>query len=94
MTPIVKVFMPPREILIPALEAVLYSGMVGEGEHVYSFEDKFKSMFNIGNGFAVVNKRGSENRDEITPEGFQNNAAACALTARLYVGTRGKSAKQ
>lgn len=53
MTPIVKVFMPPREILIPALEAVLYSGMVGEGEHVYSFEDKFKSMFNIENGFAV-----------------------------------------
>ncbi|MDI3361447.1 DegT/DnrJ/EryC1/StrS family aminotransferase [Lelliottia sp. V89_10] len=53
MTPIVKVFMPPKEILLPAVESVLYSGMVGEGEHVYTFEDKFKSMFNIDNGFAV-----------------------------------------
>ncbi|KNC94556.1 DegT/DnrJ/EryC1/StrS family aminotransferase [Trabulsiella odontotermitis] len=53
MTPIVKVFMPPKDILLPALEDVLYSGMVGEGQHVYSFEEKFKSIFGIENGFAV-----------------------------------------
>ena len=29
--PLVKVAMPPRETLMPALEAVLYSGMVAEG---------------------------------------------------------------
>lgn len=33
----------------------------------------------IGDGFAVVNKRGSENRDEITPEGFQSNHAGGIL---------------
>lgn len=53
MTPVVKVFMPPKEVLMPALEEVLYSGMIGEGEYVYSFEDKFKSTFGIENGFAV-----------------------------------------
>ncbi|EHM42141.1 chorismate synthase [Hafnia alvei ATCC 51873] len=33
----------------------------------------------IGDGFAVVNKRGSENRDEIMPEGFQSNHAGGIL---------------
>ncbi|NKI76005.1 chorismate synthase [Dickeya sp. CFBP 2040] len=33
----------------------------------------------IGDGFAVVNRRGSENRDEITPEGFQSNHAGGIL---------------
>jgi len=33
----------------------------------------------IGDGFAVVTKRGSENRDEITPEGFQSNHAGGML---------------
>ncbi|NIG98951.1 MAG: chorismate synthase [Serratia symbiotica] len=33
----------------------------------------------IGDGFAVVTKRGSENRDEITPEGFQSNYAGGIL---------------
>lgn len=33
----------------------------------------------IGDGFAVVNKRGSENRDEITPEGFLSNHAGGVL---------------
>ncbi|WP_127956950.1 chorismate synthase [Serratia microhaemolytica] len=33
----------------------------------------------IGDGFAVVNKRGSENRDEITPEGFLTNHAGGIL---------------
>lgn len=33
----------------------------------------------IGDGFATVTKRGSENRDEITPEGFQSNHAGGIL---------------
>lgn len=33
----------------------------------------------IGDGFGVVNKRGSENRDEITPQGFQSNHAGGIL---------------
>ncbi|MCC3703075.1 chorismate synthase [Rouxiella badensis] len=33
----------------------------------------------IGDGFAVVNKRGSENRDEITPQGFESNHAGGIL---------------
>ncbi|AVF33651.1 chorismate synthase [Rahnella sikkimica] len=33
----------------------------------------------IGDGFAVVSKRGSENRDEITPNGFQSNHAGGIL---------------
>ncbi|KYP97754.1 chorismate synthase [Sodalis-like endosymbiont of Proechinophthirus fluctus] len=33
----------------------------------------------IGDGFSVIGKRGSENRDEITPEGFQSNHAGGIL---------------
>ncbi|ACS86370.1 chorismate synthase [Musicola paradisiaca] len=33
----------------------------------------------IGDGFAVVGKRGSENRDEITPDGFVSNHAGGIL---------------
>lgn len=33
----------------------------------------------IGDGFAVINKRGSENRDEITPDGFLSNHAGGIL---------------
>ncbi|QHP59100.1 chorismate synthase [Pectobacterium carotovorum] len=33
----------------------------------------------IGDGFAVVTKRGSKNRDEITPDGFQSNHAGGIL---------------
>ena len=33
--------MPPRAALMPALEAVLYSGQVGEGQAVLDFEAAF-----------------------------------------------------
>jgi perosamine synthetase len=51
--PIVKVGMPPRDVLMPALEAVLYSGMIGEGEHVYEFERRFGETFGLRNVLAV-----------------------------------------
>ena len=33
----------------------------------------------IGDGFGVVNQRGSEHRDELTPEGFASNHAGGVL---------------
>jgi hypothetical protein len=37
MLPIVKVRLPPVDVLMPSLEGLLYSGMLAEGEHVYEF---------------------------------------------------------
>lgn len=51
--PLVKVAMPPREALLPALESVLYSGMISEGEFVYRFEDVFAKMFRLNNVLAT-----------------------------------------
>lgn len=39
--------MPPRERLMPALEEVLYGGMIAEGEHVYRFEAEFARTFRL-----------------------------------------------
>lgn len=47
MIPLVKVLMPPPNTLMPALERVLYSGMIAEGEHVYRFEDEFAKTFHL-----------------------------------------------
>lgn len=47
MIPLVKVAMPPKERLMPALEEVLYSGMIAEGEHVYRFEAEFARSFGL-----------------------------------------------
>jgi perosamine synthetase len=47
MIPLVKVAMPPRERLMPALEEVLYSGFLAEGEHVYRFEKQFAEQFGL-----------------------------------------------
>src|SRR3546814_6996743 len=51
--PVVKVRMPPRELLLPALERVLYGGMIGEGEEVYALEREFASRFGLSNALAV-----------------------------------------
>jgi perosamine synthetase len=51
--PLVKVAMPRRESLIPALESVLYSGMIAEGEQVYSFESSFAAHFSLNNVLAT-----------------------------------------
>jgi len=39
--PLFRVSMPPRGELMPRLEQVLYSGMIGEGEEVRRFEERF-----------------------------------------------------
>jgi dTDP-4-amino-4,6-dideoxygalactose transaminase len=51
--PVVKVRMPPRETLLPALERVLYGGMIGEGEEVYALEREFATQFDLPNALAV-----------------------------------------
>lgn len=51
--PLVKVAMPARDILLPALESVLYSGMISEGEFVYRFEDLFAETFKLNNVLAT-----------------------------------------
>lgn len=51
--PLIKVAMPPRELLMPALESVLYSGMIAEGEHVYAFEKAFADHFGLKNVLAM-----------------------------------------
>jgi len=53
MIPIVKVAMPPKAALMPALEAVLYSGMIAEGEAVYRFEAAFGQRFGVRNPLAM-----------------------------------------
>ena len=42
MLPLVKTSIPVREILMPRLEEVLYSGYVAQGDVVEEFERKFE----------------------------------------------------
>lgn len=53
MIPLVKVAMPERNLLMPALEKILYSGMIAEGEAVYEFERKFSEQFELKNTLAM-----------------------------------------
>lgn len=57
--PIVKVRMPPRDQLMPALERILYSGMIGEGEDVYAFEREFAARFGLPNALAMSSGTGA-----------------------------------
>ncbi|MBN8844739.1 MAG: DegT/DnrJ/EryC1/StrS family aminotransferase [Sphingomonadales bacterium] len=57
--PIVKVRMPPRESLLPALERILYGGMIGEGEEVYALEREFAARFGLPNALAVSSGTGA-----------------------------------
>ncbi len=51
MIPLIKPFIPDKEILMPRLEKILYSGYVAEGEAVYEFENKFSDL--IGNKYCL-----------------------------------------
>jgi perosamine synthetase len=51
MIPLIKTNIPPREILIPELEKVLYSGYVAQGEKVEEFEREFETF--IGGGHSL-----------------------------------------
>ena len=45
MIPIVSPFIPPRQVLMPALEKVIYSGYIAQGEQVEKFESKLGDYF-------------------------------------------------
>ena len=51
MIPLIKPYIPSRDILMPRLEEILYSGYIAEGQAVYDFEDKFKNY--IGNEYCL-----------------------------------------
>ena len=41
MLPLVKPYIGPRDEMMPAIEKILYSGYIAEGETVYKFEEEF-----------------------------------------------------
>lgn len=51
MIPLVKTSIPPKEILLPKLEEVLYSGYIAQGEIVEDFERAFEHF--IGSGHTL-----------------------------------------
>jgi perosamine synthetase len=51
MLPLIKTSIPPREILMPRLEEVLYSGYVAQGDAVEEFERKFEEY--VGGGHTL-----------------------------------------
>lgn len=51
MIPLVKTNIAPREVLLPELERVLYSGYVAQGEQVEEFEREFERY--IGGGHSL-----------------------------------------
>ena len=51
MLPLIKTYLPPREILMPKLEEVLYSGYIAQGEVVEKFEKQFQEF--IGSGYTL-----------------------------------------
>lgn len=59
LLPLVKVAMPPAAELMPALERVLYSGHVAEGEAVYQFEASFSAQFKIPHVLAFSSGTGA-----------------------------------
>ncbi len=57
MIPLIKPFLPEKEILLPELEKILYSGYIAEGEAVYQFEDAVKKY--IGNPYCLALNSGT-----------------------------------
>ncbi|ODN53651.1 pyridoxal-5'-phosphate-dependent protein [Acinetobacter sp. 51m] len=51
MLPLVKTSLPERDVLMPRLEQILYSGYIAQGEVVDEFEKKFAEY--IGSGFTL-----------------------------------------
>lgn len=51
MLPLIKTSLPPKDILMPRLEEILYSGYIAQGEVVEQFERKFEEY--IGSGHTL-----------------------------------------
>lgn len=57
MIPLVKPYIARREEMMPAIEKVLYSGYIAEGDTVYSFENKFGEF--LGNPRVIAVNSGT-----------------------------------
>jgi perosamine synthetase len=55
--PLIKTSLPPKEVLMPKLEEVLYSGYIAQGEVVDKFEQELKNY--IGNKYCLTVNSGS-----------------------------------
>lgn len=53
MIPLVKPYIAPKEEMLPAIESVLYSGYISEGNEVYNFEKEFAKQFHLPNAISV-----------------------------------------
>jgi dTDP-4-amino-4,6-dideoxygalactose transaminase len=53
MLPLVKTHIPDKEILMPELEKVLYSGYIAQGDLVENFERKFESFIGAGHTLSL-----------------------------------------
>ena len=57
MIPIIKPYLPPKEILLPRLEEILYSGYIAEGETVIEFEKELGTL--LGNPYCLTLNSGT-----------------------------------
>ena len=57
MIPLIKTLIPPKEVLMPRLEEVLYSGYIAQGEAVNEFEKKLSQY--LGNKNCLTVNSGS-----------------------------------
>lgn len=57
MIPLVKPYIAPKEQMMPAIEKILYSGYIAEGQAVYDFEDNLKEF--IGNDKVLAVQSGT-----------------------------------
>lgn len=57
MIPLIKPFLPSRELLMPKLEQILYSGYIAEGEATAEFEKKLSEL--IGNPYCLTMNSGT-----------------------------------
>ena len=65
MIPLVKSYLPPKKILMPELENVLYSGYIAQGEAVDTFEHEFAQF--IGNKNCLMLKV-NKNMTNVAPK--------------------------
>ena len=52
--PLFKVFLPPRDVLMPRLEQTLYSGQISEGARVVEFEQAFSTALPLPSGSGML----------------------------------------
>lgn len=53
MLPLVKPYIAPSKEMMPAIEQILYSGYISEGEAVYKFEEEMCNFLNAENAVSV-----------------------------------------